>query len=407
VSTAPTGASARPALSDSRHPSLWTRTPYRADDWFDAATLAEARAYARPVNRMRLIRGAVGLAAIAAFVGFEAGPRLVEGLGLRGWALQLVAVLAAFTVLTALAAVVFDAWLSLRHDKRHGLSNETPASFAADTVKELVLSLVLLVVLLVPVHLAIRATEAWWVLGWAITATLTTVLALAYPVLIMPRFNRFDPLAPGDLLDRIRAVADRAGEEVEGVYVMDASKRTTRDNAFVAGWGPTKRVVLFDTLLEHPPEVIEQIVAHEIGHYRLRHIPKTIAVQAVVLLAVFAFLGWFTTWDPALRFAGIEAIDDPAGIALLLVGLGIGFTVTSFVSAFHSRAKERQADLEALELLGRPDHFLELWRRLAPKNRSELEPSAWRRLQASHPDVAERMAFGARWAELNPTSPGS
>ena len=395
---------AAPAAPGSVHPPLWRRTPHRADDWFDADALAEARAYARPVNRVRLVRGALSLLVVLAFVGLDAGPRLVEELGVDGWVLQLVVVLAAFLVVTTAVSLPFDAWIDLRHDRRHGVSTQTARGFAADTVKELVISIVLTSLLLVPVYAAIRATEQWWVVGWAIATAFATVLALAYPVLIMPRFNRFDPLTEPTLRERIQRVADTAGEVISGVFVMDASRRTTRDNAFVAGWGPTKRVVLFDTMLDHPPEVIEQIVAHEIGHYRLRHIPKSIVVQAAVFFAVFAFLGWFTEWDTALEWAGVESIEDPAGVGLLLLGIGIGMTALSFATAWYSRAKERQADLEALELLARPDDFIDVWRRLAPRNRAELEPSWWKRLQASHPEIAERMQFGRTWAEHNPAS---
>ena len=397
--TAPVAA---PAAPRSAHPSLWRRTPHRADDWFDATALADARAYARPLNRVRLVRGAVSVATVLAFVGLDAGPRLVDELGVEGWVLQLVVVLAAFLVVSTLVSLPFDAWIDLRHDRRHGVSTQTGGGFAADTVKELVISLVLMSLLLVPVYAVIRGTEQWWIAGWAIATVFATVLALAYPVVIMPRFNRFDPLTEPELRQRIESVAATAGEEISGVFVMDASRRTTRDNAFVAGWGPTKRVVLFDTMLDHPPEVIEQIVAHEIGHYRLRHIPKSIVVQAIVFLAVFAFLGWFTEWDTALQWAGVESIEDPRGVGLLLLGIGIAMTALSFATAWYSRAKERQADLEALELLARPDDFIDVWRRLAPRNRAELEPSRWKRMQASHPEIAERMQFGRTWAERNP-----
>jgi STE24 endopeptidase len=311
-------------------------------------------------------------------------------------------VLAAFLLVTTLISLPFDAWIDLRHDRRHGLSTQTARGFAADTVKELLVAVVLTSLLLIPVYAAIRSTEQWWIAGWAIATTFATVLALAYPVLIMPRFNRFEPLPEGDLRQRIEAVAATAGERIAGVFVMDASRRTTRDNAFVAGWGPTKRVVLFDTMLDHPHEVIEQIVAHEIGHYRLRHIPKSIIVQALVFLAVFAFLGWFTEWDRALDWAGVDTIEDPRGVGLLLLGIGVGMTALSFLTAWYSRAKERQADLEALELLARPDDFIEVWRRLAPRNRAELEPSRWKRMQASHPEIAERMQFGQTWSAHNP-----
>jgi STE24 endopeptidase len=390
-----------PALSGSRHPSLWKRTPHRAEDFFDASTLAQARDYARPVNRVRVVRGTVGLVVVAAFVLGQAGPRLLEALQLGVWPLEVAVVVLAFVVAGAAASIGFDAWLTLVHDRRHGLSTQSTGGFLADSLKEVMLSAALLTTLLVPVLAVIRATDAWWLGGWAIATAFATTLALVYPVLILPRFNRFEPLGDGDLLRRLQAVADRAGEPIESVQVMDASRRTTRDNAFVAGFGPTKRVVLFDTLLEHPPEVIEQIVAHEIGHYRLRHIPKSIAFQAALFLAVFAFVGWFTSWQPALDAAGVAHAGEPGAVPLVLVGLGIGVAVTSFAGAFYSRAKERQADLEALELLGRPEDFVELWRRLAPKNKAELQPAWWRRLLASHPEIPERMSFGTRWAELN------
>ena len=201
---------------------------------------------------------------------------------------------------------------------------------------------------------------------------------------------------------RVERVAERAGEQISGVFTMDASRRTRRDNAFVAGFGPTKRVVIYDTMLEHPPALIEQVVAHEIGHYRLKHVPKSIVFIAALTFVVFAFLQWFTSWNWALRQAGIASIEDPRGVVLLLVGLGLGMKALGWISSWYSRAKERQADLEALELLGDPPAFIDVWRRMAPKNKAELETPWWKRIEASHPEVAERMAFGAEWQRQNP-----
>ena len=391
-----------PATRTSSHPSLWTRTPNRPDDWFDREALAEARAYARPLNRLRLLSSALGIVTSLLFVLLQLGPELVEWLDVEGWVLQLLVVLIAFELVDLLYAPAISGYVQLVYDKRHGLSTQTPRQFAVDIVKNVVLSIVLFGALLTAIYAIIRSVDTWWIWAWLVFVAFTLVMAFVYPVAIMPRFNKFVPLEDGELRRRIEAVAQRAAERIQGVYTMDASRRTRRDNAFVAGFGATKRVVLFDTILEHPPETIEQVVAHEIGHYRLKHVQKSVVFQAALMFAVFAFLGWFTTWDGALDRAGVDSIEDPASLPLLLVGLGIAFKIPGFVGAWYSRAKERQADLEALELLGDPDAFVDVWRRFAPKNKMELEPPWWKRLEATHPEVSERMQFGAEWRRQNP-----
>lgn len=393
-----------PAARTSSHPSLWRRTPFAVADWFDPAALAEARSYARPLNRLRFAGSMITLAVTVGFVVLDGGTRVVDALGLdsAGWAIQLVAVLAGYILTSLLFDPWISAYISLVYDKRHGVSTETVSGFVTDQIKGTLIGIVLLSLLLIPVVAIIRTVDDWWLWAWAAFMTFQIAAALLYPVVIMPRFNKFIPLPDGELRDRINAVADRAGEQISGVFTMDASKRTRRDNAFVAGFGPTKRVVIFDTMLEHPPELIEQVVAHEIGHYRLKHIPKSIVFIAVVMLAVFAFLQWFTTWDWALEQAGVASIGDPRGVVLLLFGLGLGFKATGWLTSWYSRAKERQADLEALELLGDPLAFIDVWRRMAPKNKAELETAWWKRIEASHPEIAERMAFGADWQRRNP-----
>jgi STE24 endopeptidase len=392
------------AARHSEHPSLWTRTPYDVHDWFDPAALADARAYARPLNRLRFVGSMITLAVTVGFVLLDGGARVVDALGLdsAGWAVQLVAVLAGYILVSLLFDPWISAYISLVYDKRHGVSTETVSGFITDQIKGALIGIVLLSLLLIPVVAIIHAVDDWWLWAWAAFMVFQVAAALLYPVVIMPRFNKFVPLPEGDLRDRIEAVAARAGEQISGVFTMDASKRTRRDNAFVAGFGPTKRVVIFDTMLEHPPELIEQVVAHEIGHYRLKHIPKSIGFIAVVMLGVFAFLQWFTTWDWALEQAGVGSIGDPRGVVLLLFGLGLGFKAVGWITSWYSRAKERQADLEALELLGDPLAFIDVWRRMAPKNKAELETAWWKRIEASHPEIAERMAFGAEWQRRNP-----
>jgi STE24 endopeptidase len=391
----------QPARRNSSHPPLARRTPYRAEDWFSADELAEARRYARPVNRLKMIRSTLSAAVVVVLIATKAVPKLLDNLGVHGWALQIL--VAAFTL--TLADTAATAWVSgylqLSYDKRWGLSNQTPARWATDQVKDIVIGTLLVTLLLVPVYAAIRATDLWWLWGWVGFMAVILAVTFVYPVVIMPRFNKFTPLPEGELRSAIEAVARLAETEIEGVYTMDASKRSSRGNAFVAGLGATKRVVLFDTILDYPIGTIEEIVAHEIGHYRLRHIIKSVPVQGALFLGAFLFVAALGRWHWLLKTAGVARLGDGGAVPLFLGLFGLAWAGLNLVQAWFSRFKEREADLEALELLGRPDDFIDVWRRMAPDNKIELEPSRWTRLNNSHPEVPERMAFGNQWAEAN------
>jgi STE24 endopeptidase len=226
-------------------------------------------------------------------------------------------------------------------------------------------------------------------------------MAFVYPVLIMPIFNKFVPLGDEDLKHRIDAVADKAGVTIKGSYTMDASRRSRRDNAFVAGFGPTKRVVIYDTMLEHPACTVEQVVAHEIGHYRLQHILTSLPAALLSTLATFGLMELLLSWKDLLDFAGVSELKDARSLPLFIAVFGALQVVTSLPTAVLSRHHEREADLESLRLLRDPGAMVDVWRRMAPKNIADLEPSWWSRLKASHPGAAERMAFATEWAKLN------
>lgn len=391
------GATAR---HPSAHPPLTRRTPNRPDDWFDAETLAEAKRYAKPLHRIKLVGSVVSTAALLAFLLLKGGPwaaRLIGG----PWPVRLAMGVLAVSVVATLTGCWSDAYIQLSYDKRWGLSNQTAGRFVGDQVKDVLITTLLLTVLFVPVYAAIHATTRWWLYGWLAFLAVQLLMTFAYPVVIMPRFNKFTPLEDGELRRRIEAVAEAAGTTIQGVYTMDASRRTARGNAFVAGFGATKRVVLYDTILEHPLETIEQIVAHEIGHYRRHHVLLSFPFQAVVFLAVFALMDVIGSWSWALDRTGVHSLGDPGSLPLFLVAFGAALFALRALTAWMTRFLEREADLEALELLGDPAAFIDVWRRLAPKDKAELEPSWWKRLSHSHPEIAERMAFGQQWAESN------
>jgi STE24 endopeptidase len=386
----------------SAHPPLGARTTARNEDFFDEDQLTELRAYSRPRKKVdlavKILVGAVDLVLI--FV-LDLGPEVAGWVDGAPWPVQLVVVAGIFALVSQVLMLPADWWATMVHDKRHGLSNQSAGLWAGDQVKGLVLNVVLSALLLVPIFWAIRTFDTWWLVGGLLFLGIALFLNFVYPVLIMPRFNKFTPMEPGPLRSRIEEIAELADTSIEGVYTMDGSKRSRRGNAFVAGFGPTKRVVVYDTMLEFPLEQIAQVVAHEIGHYRLNHIPKTFPLAGLQMLITLAFVQYVIGSDTVLGWAGVDDLGDPGAAPLFLLGLGLPMAALGLVSSWVSRRNEREADLEALELLGDPTSFVAMWPSFVALNKSDLEPGWWDKLNASHPGVAERMQFGLDWAELN------
>lgn len=393
-----------------RLPSLWHRVPNRPADWFSAEDLDRARQYQKPITRARALRVGLSTAVLVVVVFADVAPRLVDALGVGNWVLQLVVVVAFLEVVSAVVATPFDAWLELRHDREWELSTQTDRGFVADLVKGLALGMVINILLLLPLLAVIRTTPTWWLWGWLVMVVFTIGLGFLYPVVIAPIFNTFTPLDDEDMNGRVDRIAEVAGVSISGTYVADESKRSRRDNAYVAGLGATRRVVLFDTLLEHPPEVVEQVVAHEIGHWRLKHLRKQIPVVALLLLTLFAGLKVFSGWDWIFEQAGVVTTGDipyvgqPTALPLVVLAAQFGFGLLGLLTAWVSRAFERQADIEALDLLGQPETMLDMQRRLHTKNLADLEPGPVKRLKASHPPAAERMALTTAWAVAHDVS---
>lgn len=237
-----------------------------------------------------------------------------------------------------------------------------------------------------------RFRRRWWLPGSAAVVLIGAGFLYAGPVVLDPLFNRFTPLPAGDLRGDVLALAKRAGVEVGEVYEVDASKRTTAANAYVTGLGASKRVVIYDTLIEgFTPEQTRLVVAHELAHVRYRDVPN--GLLYVLLVAPF---GMFAIARLAERWAG----EDPRRwVPALALALGIVSTGVTTVSNQLSRRVEARADAYALELTGAADAFVAFQRRIAVQNVSDPDPPGWlHALLGTHPTTVERIGIARRYA---------
>ena len=319
-----------------------------------------------------------------------------------GWVTQAI-VAASFVALVAWAAQIPLGYVRgyvVQHD--WGLSTQDAAAWFVDRLRGLLVAGVTAIVgALVFFGLVRWQPQRWWLLGWAGFTALTALMFFLYPVLVAPLFNRFTPLEDPDLANRIKQIAGDVGIEVDEVLVADASRRSTVENAYVAGLGPTKQVVLYDTLLGagDNSETL-YVVAHELGHQAENHILKNLALSSGGLIIGFAALAALAR-SGIWSWAGADGVRDPVALPLLLVFATVAGLVLLPVQNSISRRFEARADEIALELTQDPGTAIKVHRRLAFSNLADLTPppaAVW--LLYSHPPVKDRI--GAVMAEMRP-----
>jgi STE24 endopeptidase len=230
-----------------------------------------------------------------------------------------------------------------------------------------------------------RFGRRWWLPGAIATTVFGTATATLAPLLLDPIFNRFTPLAPGPLRDDVLGLAERAGVRVGEVYEVDASRRTTAANAYVTGLGPTKRVVLFDTLLrDFTPGDVRFVVAHELGHVRHRDVPRGLAQMAAVAPAGMLAVA---------RLAERLGADGAAALPGVALAGALVAPVLAAISSQLSRAIEIRTDAFAVGLTGEADAVAGFHQRIACSNVIDPQPPAFERLLASHPSTMERIGL--------------
>ena len=280
----------------------------------------------------------------------------VFGLTGGGMAYQ-IGLLVAFAAISGLIDVPIDWYRQFRLEERFGFNKMTPGLFLADMVKGLLLALVLgLPLAWIVLTLMSSAGELWWLYAWFVWSGFQLLMMVLFPTVIAPLFNKFTPLADETLKARIEGLMKRVGFASKGLFVMDGSKRSAHGNAYFSGFGAAKRIVFFDTLLARlAPQEIEAVLAHELGHFKLKHIVKRIALMFALSLAFLALLGWLKNQMWFYTGLGVSPLIAPGqgndALALILFMLALPVFTFLFgpLASLSSRKHEFEADAFAAQ----------------------------------------------------------
>lgn len=284
-------------------------------------------------------------------------------------------------------------WSQFRLEERFGFNTTTQKTWWLDRIKGLILGLVVGLPLM---SLLLRwvnwVGSGWWIWAAATVVVFQLVMMVVAPVLILPLFNKLQPLADGSLRDRLLALAERARFRARAIEVMDGSRRSRHSNAFFTGLGRFRKIVLFDTLLSQlSEEEIEAVLAHEIGHYRKGHIPKLLMLSILMTVGAFAVIGWAAGQPWLFHAFGFSEPSVPVALLLfVLLSDAVSFWFSPVTHAL-SRRFEYEADGFARGTLGAAAPLVSALRKLHSKNLSNLTPHPiYSRFHYSHPTLLER-----------------
>jgi STE24 endopeptidase len=334
------------------------------------------------------------------------GARLV-GLLPGPWPVRVLVGGFVLTAVGALVALPLDARAEVVL-RQYGLSTRGWGGWAADTAKSYLVGLVVTLVVLFGLYTLVRwSPHWWWAFGAAAMAALVVVLSFVYPVVVEPLFNKFVPMESGPLRSSLLAMAEADEVPARDVLVADASRRTSTLNAYVSGFGATRRIVVYDTLLKKASDdEVRLVVAHELGHAKRRDVLWGTLVAALGSAAAVCLLALLLSWSVLLRRSGVLSLGDPRSIALALALIAVLGAVAGPPSALVSRRVEARADVHSLDLTRDPAAFAAMQRRLSVTNLSDLNPSPLVfGLFATHPTAPQRIALARDWARLHGLPP--
>ena len=377
--------------------NLRQELPAEFEGYYDAEKYAESQRYLRDNTKFGIVQSTFNLLVVLAMIlagGFDLVDQWARtaDLGPILTGIIFTGILILGSMILGLPFSIYDTFVI---EERYGFNKTTPKTFVLDQLKALLLTLLIGMPVLAAILWFFGATGGMaWIYCWiALTAFQIFIMFIA-PVVIMPLFNKFEPLEEGELKTAIEDYAQKENFKLKGVYTMDGSKRSSKSNAFFTGFGRFRRIVLFDTLIEkHTVDELVSILAHEMGHFKKKHILMAIVRSIITLGITFYILSLFIK-NPEL-FAAFQMTGDPTIYASLIffgfLYIPIQFVISIAENAI-SRRQEYQADRYAVETYSKPNAMIEALKKLSCDNLSNLTPHPLTVfLKYSHPPVLKRI----------------
>jgi len=310
----------------------------------------------------------------------------------------------ALALLSGILDIPFSLYSTFVIEKRYGFSTITARLWITDLIKGLLISAVLLGILLGAIlALVYYAEHTWWLWAWLVFSAFQMLIVWLYPVLIAPLFNKFEPIQNEALKEAIIALMAKVGLKTGGVFQIDAGKRSKHTNAYFTGFGKTKRIVLYDTLLKsHASEEILSVLAHEAGHWKKRHIMKQLVFTETVSLVFLYLVYRLIDWSLLYQTFGFAEKLPYVGLLLIAALFGPAAFFLTPIGAMLTRRFEREADDFCYNLIGTTMPMVNALKRLAKDNLANLHPHpfyAW--FYYSHPPLTERIARLLRMRDSN------
>ena len=367
---------------------------------YDEEKYAKSQEYTRVSERYGIITSLYSLILLIGFWFAGGFGWLDEAIRAMGWSetvtgLSFIGILFLGSTLMNLPFQIYDTFVI---EEKFGFNKTTPKTFVVDQIKGLVLAVVLGAPLLALVLWIFGSVANAWLWAWlAFTAFQLLMMYLA-PTFILPLFNKFEPMEDGELKSRIQDMAKKCEFPLTEIHVMDGSKRSTKSNAFFTGFGKRKKIALFDTLIEnHGTDELLGVLAHEIGHFKKKHIIQRMAFSILQTAVVFFLLGLVT--DQNSPFArelfdafGVSHISTYAGLVFFMLLFSPVSRVLGVIGNLSSRKHEFEADAYAAEAQGTPEHLIKGLKKLAADNLSNLTPHPFPVfLDYSHPPMLVRI----------------
>lgn len=375
--------------------SLDQGLPDEFSDVYDEETYEKSQEYTKERTRFGILTSAFNLILLVVFW-FAGGFQWLDEI-VRSWELGVIwtglVYIGILILAKSILSLPFSVYSTFVIEEKYGFNKTTPRTFVLDLVKGLGLGILLGGPLLAGILSFFTFIDQYaWLYAWATVTAFTLFVQFIAPTWIMPIFNDFEPLEDGDLRQKIRDYADKVNFAMEGVYVMDGSKRSSKSNAFFTGFGKNKRIALYDTLIEnHEDNELVAVLAHEIGHYKKKHIIKNMAISIIQTGIMFFLLSVF------LNSQGLydAFYMDQASIYAGLIFFGMLYAPIDMITSIFMQVLSRKYEFEADEFASttyQKEPMIEALKKLSKDNLSNLTPHPFYVfLNYSHPPVLQRI----------------